>query len=70
MPSAALPSLQAASVDWQTFGIAQTGQLDKSNGRTRDSVQIVAKCEARDAAALRRLNARWWEKPFLPPPDS
>lgn len=70
MPSFALPALQAESVDWQTFGIGQTGQLDKANGRTLDTFNIVSKCEARDAAAVKRLNAPFWQRPFLPPPDS
>jgi hypothetical protein len=37
------------------FGIEQTDQLARANGRTADVVEIVTSCEARDAAAVRRI---------------
>lgn len=40
--------------DWIVFGDAQTGRLDQANGRTKDSIGIVKRCEDRDAAALKR----------------
>jgi hypothetical protein len=40
--------------DWIAFADAQTGKLDMANGRTRDAIDIVARCEARDAAAVKR----------------
>nr|WP_299850364.1 hypothetical protein [Sphingomonas bacterium] len=40
------------------FGDAQTAQLDKANGRTGDALDIIARCEARDAAVLRRVSRR------------
>jgi hypothetical protein len=43
------------------FSVEQTGQLDKANGRTRDSISIVEKCEARDAEAVKQIQKRpWW----------
>ena len=39
--------------DWVAFGDAQTSQLDKANGRTVDTIGIVERCEARDAAAVK-----------------
>lgn len=44
--------------DWIAFGDAQTAQLDKANGRTGDALDIVARCEARDAAAVKRAARR------------
>lgn len=44
--------------DWIAFGDAQTGRLDQANGRTRDAIGIVERCEARDAAAIRRVTRR------------
>jgi hypothetical protein len=41
--------------DWIAFGDAQTAQLDKANGRTGDALDIVARCEARDAAAVKKV---------------
>jgi hypothetical protein len=40
--------------EWIAFADAQTGKLDMANGRTRDAIDIVARCEARDAAAVKR----------------
>ena len=62
VPSAALPPGDAVETDWQVFGIEQTGQLARANGRTSDVVEIVTACEARDAAAVRRIGRPWWAK--------
>lgn len=62
VPSAALPGEAAVEADWQVFGIEQTGQLARANGRTSDVVEIVTSCEARDAASVRRITAPWWRK--------
>lgn len=47
--------------DWVKFGDAQTAQLDKANGRTADTLEIVENCEKRDAAAIRHVSRRWYE---------
>jgi hypothetical protein len=44
--------------DWIVFGDAQTGKLDQANGRTRDAIGIVERCESRDAEAIRRATRR------------
>lgn len=44
--------------DWIAFGDAQTGKLDQANGRTKDAIGIVERCEARDAAAVKRATKR------------
>lgn len=38
--------------DYIVFGDQQTGKLDQANGRTRDTISIISRCEARDKAAL------------------
>ena len=38
--------------DWIAFADTQTGQLDKANGRTVDTLDIISRCEARDRAAV------------------
>lgn len=59
--SARIPTSDTAG-DWIAFGDAQTGQLDKANGRTADTLTIVQKCEARDAEATKALKPRpWWK---------
>jgi hypothetical protein len=40
------------------FADAQTGRLDQANGRTRDAIGIVQRCEARDTAAVKRATKR------------
>ena len=62
VPSAALPPAEAVEADWQVFGIEQTGQLARANGRTSDVVEIVTGCEARDAAAARQIERPWWQR--------
>lgn len=60
VPGADLPAGNTVG-DWIAFGDAQTGQLDKSNGRYVDGIGIVERCEARDAAARAALtNKPWW----------
>ena len=44
--------------DWVAFGDAQTGKLDTANGRTRDAIGIIARCESRDALAVRKATRR------------
>ena len=44
--------------DWIAFGDAQTGKLDQANERTKAAIGIVERCEARDAAAVKRATRR------------
>jgi len=48
---APLPPYVAVMADWVGFADLQTAQLDKANGRTADTIDIVSRCEARAAAA-------------------
>jgi hypothetical protein len=45
---------------WISFGVGESGQLDKANGQTRDAVSIVKKCEARDQAAADAMKPKPW----------
>lgn len=58
MPGAPLPAGGTVG-DWVAFADAQTGQLDKANGRTADVIGIVERCEQRDAAAVKRARPRF-----------
>lgn len=58
VPGAPLPDGNAVA-DWIAFGDAQTGQLDKANDRTLAAIGIVDRCEARDAAAVKRARRRF-----------
>lgn len=60
VPSADLPADNSGG-GWIGFADAQTGQLDKANGRTIDSIGIVEKCEARSAEVVKALTRKpWW----------
>ena len=45
--------------DWVSFADAQTGRLDQANGRTRDAIELVSRCEARDAAAVKSARPKF-----------
>ena len=55
------PPTEPVVGQWVAFGDAQTANLDKANGRTRDSVGIIRKCEKRDREALRQITKKWYE---------
>ena len=57
VPGAPLPAGRTVG-DWIAFGDAQTAQLDKANGRTSDAIDIIARCEARDAGAVKQVARR------------
>lgn len=50
--------------DWVSFADAQTGKLDQANGRTKDAIGIVERCEARDAKAVKRATRGWFGRLF------
>jgi hypothetical protein len=50
--------------DWISFGDAQTGKLDQANERTKASIGIVERCEARDAAAVKHASRGFFGRLF------
>lgn len=50
--------------DWIAFGDAQTGKLDQANDRTRSAIGIVARCEERDAKAVRKATRGFFGRLF------
>lgn len=50
--------------DWIAFGDAQTGKLDQANGRTKDAMGIIERCEARDAAAVKKATRGFFGRLF------
>lgn len=45
--------------DWVSFADAQTGKLDMANGRTKDAIGIIERCEERDAKAVQKATNFW-----------
>jgi hypothetical protein len=50
--------------DWVAFADAQTGKLDQANSRTKDAIENVERCEARDARAVRRASRGFFGRLF------
>lgn len=50
--------------DWIVFGDSQTGKLDQANGRTRDSISIIERCEQRDRDAIRKATRGFFGRLF------
>ena len=48
--------------EWIAFADAQTGKLDEANGRTRDTIAIVERCEGRSADELKRARRGWFKR--------
>lgn len=62
VPSAVLERSGDAALDWQLFGIAQTGQLKIANRDKADALETIRRCEARDAEVVERLGRPWWAR--------
>lgn len=58
VPGAPLPDGNTVG-DWVAFGDAQAAQIDKANDRYVSGVGIVSRCEARDAAAVKRAKPKF-----------
>lgn len=55
--SGKLPDGHDDARPWQTGFVAQTGQLEIANSRMVDAMGIIRRCEARDAAAVKRTRS-------------
>lgn len=62
VPSAVLQNSGDAALDWQLFGIGQTGALNIANRDKADTLETIRRCEARDAEAVRQITAPWWDR--------
>jgi hypothetical protein len=56
--SAKLPDGHDDARPWQSGFVEQTGQLETANDRYGAAIGIVSRCEARDAAALKKTRPR------------
>jgi hypothetical protein len=63
MAGAPLPGGDTVA-DWEVFADAQTGKLDQANSRTKDAIGIVERCEARDAAAIKKATRGFFGRLF------
>jgi hypothetical protein len=70
VPPVEMPSVEAMAGEVWTALDGQTGRLDIANTNRRAVLEVIEGCESRDAATVERLNAPWWRRLFLPPPDT
>jgi hypothetical protein len=49
-----------SALDWQTYGIAETGQLNKANDKAVTGFNIINGCEKRDAEMREQLERPWF----------
>lgn len=56
-PGAPLPADDTAGA-WATFANSQTGQLDLANASKATALEILTRCEARDAETVKQLTRR------------
>ena len=63
IPGAPLPEGNTVG-DWIVFGDAQTARLDQANSRTKDAIEIQRRCEARDAAAIKKASRGFFGRLF------
>lgn len=63
VPGAPLPNNDTVG-EWISFGDAQTGKLDQANGRTKDAIEIVEKCELRDKQAVKKSTRGFFGRLF------
>jgi hypothetical protein len=56
------PGILAWTLDelkkWTGFGVSEAAKVDQANGRTADAIGIVARCEARDAKAVKQARPK------------
>lgn len=61
-PHAELGDSGDATLDWQLYGTAETGQLNKANDRARTGFGIINACERRDAEIRAHLERPWYRR--------
>lgn len=59
-PHAELGDSGDVALDWQLYGTAEAGQLNRANDDKRTGFAIVNGCERRDAEIRARLERPWW----------
>ena len=60
-PHATLQDSGDAALDWQLYGTAEAGQLNKANDDKATGFTIINQCEARDAEVRQSLRP-WYER--------
>lgn len=59
-PHAVIGDTGDPALDWQLYGVAETGQTNKANDDKRTGFGIINACEKRDAEIIAKLNRPVW----------
>ena len=59
-PHAELQDSGDAALDWQLYGVAETGQLNRANDDKQTGFEIISACERRDAGVKQQLERPWY----------
>ena len=59
-PHAQLGQSGDPALDWQLYGVAETGQLNRANDDKATGFAIIQGCERRDAEVRREIERPWW----------
>lgn len=61
-PHAALGDSGDPALDWQLYGTAETGQLNKANDRASTGFDVINGCETRDSQIRAHIERPWWRR--------
>lgn len=61
-PHAAIQESGDPALDWQLYGVAETGQLNRANDDKATGYAIISRCEARDAEVRRHFERPWLQR--------
>ncbi|MEH6697186.1 MAG: hypothetical protein V7672_00660 [Brevundimonas sp.] len=61
-PHAEIGNTGDPATDWQLYGVAETGQLNKANDDKETGFEIIQACERRDEQVRERLERPWYRR--------
>jgi len=61
-PHADLGNTGDPALDWQLYGVGETGQLNKANDRARTGFDIINACEVRDNTIRAHIERPWYQR--------
>lgn len=59
-PHATIQDSGDPALDWQLYGVAETGQLNRANDDKATGFNIINGCEKRDAEMKRKIERPWY----------
>lgn len=60
-PHAEIGNTGDPATDWQLYGMAETGQVNKANDDKATGFAIINACEVRDNTIRAHIERAWWQ---------